>query len=416
MTQRKVQAQTAAAAAAVSRPRAAWWALLVCVGAAGFAAAGPRPAPAQEPQQQVTFEFGGGPQAWTVPPGVVRATFDLYGAEGAGGRSTGHPGGAGGLGAHVTAELAVVPGETLGVMVGGPGSDSAGGFNGGGEPGFFGTPGGGGGGASDIRREGERLLVAAGGGGGAGAGLESAGGDGGASGGTGANGDGPESGFGGEPGFENAPGDGGAGGAGGSTGGTGGLGTGGDGGGVNSEFAGDGGGAGGGYYGGGGGGSGGNMAGGGGGGGGSSYIDPAASGSITEGARSGDGRIVITFTPAPLNLSAKVDSRTYNPRADRRITLDAGCGPVACELAARGKIRLAGRRKPARLRPVRAHSGAGQDARIQLRISRSLNRAIRKALRRKPNKRPRFNLIVEAAAGTQTATRRFQVRVQRGRG
>jgi hypothetical protein len=106
-----------------------------------------------------------------------------------GNADTDFPGGAGGNGAKATADLAVTPGETLYIEVGGPGGTTtgftggAGGFNGG-RPGgsgfnngagFYG--GGGGGGASDVRtlpaKDGlsslnSRVIIAAGGGGGGG--------------------------------------------------------------------------------------------------------------------------------------------------------------------------------------------------------------------------------------------------------
>lgn len=149
------------------------------------------PAQAETPPPNFAlFPYSGTPQPWTVPEGVTRATFDVYGAAG-GSAIVGPPGGRGGF-AH--AVVAVTPGERLTIVVGGtPQSHGAAGYNGG-----AGSPGaGGGGGASDVRRgdgPGDRLLVAGGGGGGgsdalaggsggiggAGGGLD--GGDGGASG------------------------------------------------------------------------------------------------------------------------------------------------------------------------------------------------------------------------------------------
>ena len=126
-----------------------------------------------------TFVYTGGAQSWVVPAGVSEATFTLYGAEG-GSSSSGTV--AGGLGGSATATIAVTPGESLQVNVGGEGSDgvafqpgATGGFNGGGDvSGCFGAANaGGGGGASDVRRDtdsdsvfglSERLLVAGGGG------------------------------------------------------------------------------------------------------------------------------------------------------------------------------------------------------------------------------------------------------------
>lgn len=115
-----------------------------------------------------TFGLTGSAQHFTVPAGVCSVTVDLYGA--AGGDATdpvsGLPG-PGGLGGRATADLVVVPGETLTVLVGGRGEDgqrggatSEGGFGGGAD----GDQAGGGGGSS-VRRHGT-VLIAAGGGGG----------------------------------------------------------------------------------------------------------------------------------------------------------------------------------------------------------------------------------------------------------
>ena len=87
-----------------------------------------------------------------------------------------------GLGGRATATIAVTPGDSIQVNVGGRGGsfNGAGGFNGGGTGsaapvGTPGTPGSGGGGASDIRIDGstldDRVLVAGGGGGGGAAGC-----------------------------------------------------------------------------------------------------------------------------------------------------------------------------------------------------------------------------------------------------
>jgi hypothetical protein len=114
-----------------------------------------------------TFNFTGAAQTWTVPAGVTSATFDLYGAQGGGVLDV--PAFAPGLGGRATATIAVNPGDTIQVNVGGQGLEPAGGFNGGGvgATGAFG-----GGGASDIRVGGaaltDRVLVAGGGGGAAG--------------------------------------------------------------------------------------------------------------------------------------------------------------------------------------------------------------------------------------------------------
>lgn len=88
------------------------------------------------------------------------------------------PPGKGGAGAVATGKLAVTPGQTLQVWVGGKGTLFSGGFNGGGSGGTSGGGGGGGGGggASDVRvgngTLSDRVIVAGGGGGGGRAGCE----------------------------------------------------------------------------------------------------------------------------------------------------------------------------------------------------------------------------------------------------
>jgi hypothetical protein len=286
-----------------------------------------------------------------VPTGVTSATFDVFGAAGAPavGQVIGTPRTPGGTGAHVQATLAVTPGQTLQIMVGGTGLASrpgalstTGGFNGAGNGGsglFQADWGGGGGGASDVRAGvcagslscdvSSRVIVAGGGGGGGGIGvgenqghsiatLGGAGGNGGLAGVVGAT-------------FAVTPpgivgGGGGPGGAGGSssggdaglagpasggdrtfTGAPGGAGTLGQGGagGTTRMGVGGGGGGGGGYYGGGGGGSGSAVAaqtasgggGGGGGGGGSSFVGPGAVGGVVSGntGANADGLVLITY-------------------------------------------------------------------------------------------------------------------------
>jgi hypothetical protein len=114
-----------------------------------------------------------------VPDGVTEATFDAFGAQG--GSANSQPGG---LGGEATATIAVTPGETLQVNVGGQGGSPVGSYPGdggynGGAPGGSGpccnrAGGAAGGGASDVRRDtnalggfalDERVLVAGGGGG-----------------------------------------------------------------------------------------------------------------------------------------------------------------------------------------------------------------------------------------------------------
>lgn len=251
-----------------------------------------------------TFGYTGAEQSFVVPAGVTSIEVSAIGGSGAAAENTSIGASKGGQGAQVDGSLAVTPGSTLYVEVGGNGTLSAGGFNGGGfsSPPFAETPGGGGG-ATDIRTSpcgstcpgtttslGSRLIVAGGGGGGGATGNPAApggakkGGNGGASDHAGA-GSGVVNGpTGGNHGSATVPG---AGGTGGSYGGQSGVGgSSGQGGNGGAEYGGGGagGGGGGGYYGGGGGGGGGvtsdgtEIGGGGGGGGGS--MTPAG-GSIT---------------------------------------------------------------------------------------------------------------------------------------
>jgi hypothetical protein len=303
------------------------------------------PSPAQAAPSTKTFEFIGKPETFVVPANVCQVTIDAFGAQGGKGVDSGDPSATGGLGGRATATLAVTPGETLQVNVGGRGGDAqapataaagsepegpgksvrsgaisgapgTGGFNGGADGGTGIGPGGGGGGASDVRQSGtalpNRVVVAGGAGGGGGGGEvetppESQGGAGG--GGTGvdgkAGGTGPDDSDsnptpGGKGGTQGAGGDGGsnesASGVGGSTG------SGGIGGAPNRGGNDAGGGGGGGLFGGGGG------AGelkpvalqvatddGGGGGGGSGFGPTGVT--FETGVREGDGVLTITFDP-----------------------------------------------------------------------------------------------------------------------
>ena len=124
-----------------------------------------------------TFSFTGGPQTYTVPPGVTSLRVTATGAAG-GGFTPPAPAPVvpGGAGSRAVGVVAVVPGEVLTVQVGGMGT---GGFTGGGNGGANGGYNnggaghigysGGGGGATDLRRTpgaaADRLLVGAGGGG-----------------------------------------------------------------------------------------------------------------------------------------------------------------------------------------------------------------------------------------------------------
>ncbi len=111
--------------------------------------------------QVVTFDYTGGVQTYTVPPGVTAIEIQAFGAAG-----TDHGTSSGGLGGFIQGELDVTPGEVLQINVGGMA-----GFNGGGAAGGSGDPTSGevGGGASDVRQGGvdltDRVIVAGGGGG-----------------------------------------------------------------------------------------------------------------------------------------------------------------------------------------------------------------------------------------------------------
>jgi hypothetical protein len=236
------------------------------------------------------YAYTGNEQLYTVPPRVVAIRVLAVGGQGGHATVGKAPGG---LGAQVSGELAVTPGETLYVEVAGDGAVNFGGFGGGGESGGDSREAGGGGGASDVRtsplavglQPDDRLIVAAGGGGaGWQDGAEETGGGGGAAGEPGAEGydsfgpfDAPNVVTGGGGATQSGGGEGGSDqrvprpsrGGGGGAGQNGSLGTGGEGGPSNGP----GGGGGGGYYGGGGGG--GSVFGGGGGGGGGSSLVPA---------------------------------------------------------------------------------------------------------------------------------------------
>jgi Glycine rich protein/PKD-like domain len=163
----------------------------VCAG--GTATTLPFTNPNNVVSKTVTFGYTGAFQSWTVPAGVTSIQVDMTGA--AGGLNSDeitYPTRAGN-GGRVQATLTVVPGQVLGLSVGGKGGDGTsvsggtGGVNGGGNgAAVFGLGGGGGGGATDLSLSpfsfSDRLIVA---GGGAGAGLncsttdQSRGGDGG---------------------------------------------------------------------------------------------------------------------------------------------------------------------------------------------------------------------------------------------
>jgi hypothetical protein len=259
-----------------------------------------------------TYQYTGSEQTFAVPSNVSSVNVSATGAAGGGTL--------GGFGATVSGTVAVPAGSTLYVEVGGMGSDTSGGFDGGGSPGSdsVSTPAGaGGGGASDVRTVScadpcvdagsltSRLIVAAGGGGigglRLGAGAAAAGGaagsngtDGGSSGVQGGGGGGGAGSTGGTAGLAGSPGAGGTAGAAGTPGTTGDGGAGGPGAGSTTT----GGGGGGGDIGGGGGGSGafavGSVGGGGGGGGGSSLVPSGGATGVA--ADRADGSVTITYT------------------------------------------------------------------------------------------------------------------------
>ena len=274
----------------------------IALASAGILGATPGVAQASCKTGSAGFLFAGEEQCYQVPAGVSSLEVVAVGGAGGAGQAESARGGEGSDGAQASATIAVTPGETLYVEVGGRGAGSpssgpagSGGWNGGAAGGQYSFlpywGGGGGGGASDVRRTscagscpgsgatlGSRLVVAAGGGGGGSAFQTNAGGE---AGGSGlGNVAGGTAGHAGEGGGND--GGGGAGGtlSGGGIGGTAGAldcitassgspGTSGSGS-PGGEGVAGGGGGGGGYYGGGGGG-GGSCAGGGGGGGGSSF-------------------------------------------------------------------------------------------------------------------------------------------------
>ena len=236
----------------------------------------------------VNFNFTGSSQSWTVPPCVTSVAVSVSGASGGGT--------AGGLGATITGNILVNPGDIVSIQVGGTGTGMLPTFGGGGagqnSNGFNDSYAGGG--ASSISVNGS-LIIIAGGGGGTGSGNENSyGGNGGCPNGTIGE---TNLGGGGGPGTLTSGGVGGFLWASGGTqsGQSGVLGQGGNGGIDVTYEIGPGGGGGGGYYGGGGGGSDNfnfTQFGGGGGGGGSSLI-PIAFNCI--GNNNGNGAISFTF-------------------------------------------------------------------------------------------------------------------------
>lgn len=161
--------------------------LRALVGAFAFSAALLGGASSALAQTTVTFNATGASQSFVVPAGVTSVEIISQGAQGFDTFNN-----LGGRGGRASGTLAVTPGETLTVFVGGRGTASTGtdvimggGFNGGGDgknnnssPTYVG----GGGGASDVRQGGVALQnrkIVAGGGGGATANVGATGGDGG---------------------------------------------------------------------------------------------------------------------------------------------------------------------------------------------------------------------------------------------
>ena len=120
----------------------------------------------------VTFPYTGDYYSWTVPAGVTSIDFDAQGAQGGSGFYQSSANNRGGFGGRIKGKLSVTPGSSFYLFVGGSGSKLTAGWNGGGSGNSSGASyfGGGGGGASDIRTttaESTRVVVAGGGGGGA---------------------------------------------------------------------------------------------------------------------------------------------------------------------------------------------------------------------------------------------------------
>ena len=124
------------------------------------------------PGGTVNFSYTGGTQTWVVPAGVYSVVVDAKGAQG--GTPSCNSGSTGGNGGRVQASLAVTPGQTLYINIGGTTTTPNAGWNGGGQGGtvscnsFCQSAGGGGG--TDLRIGGQnlnnRVIVAGGGGGG----------------------------------------------------------------------------------------------------------------------------------------------------------------------------------------------------------------------------------------------------------
>lgn len=280
----------------------------------------------------VTYNYTGAMQTFVVPSCASSVTISAYGAKGAPG--VGGNVGVGGNGGLAQGVLAVTPGQTYNIFVGGTN-----GYNGGANPGAGGPfTSGTGGGASDVRFGGVALanrIITAGGGGGGGGGPQvscnaGVGGNGGVGGNlTGGNGTTGTAGFCGNGGSFGSGGTQAAGGAAGTgnfncggpagNGFAGALGIGGNGGlgimGCGCYIGAGGAGGGGGYYGGGGGGGGNGGCGGaysgGGGGGGSSNTGALASPVLNAGVQTGNGQVIIAYN-CVLPIELTEFTATYN--------------------------------------------------------------------------------------------------------
>ncbi len=108
-----------------------------------------------------TFDYTGAMETFVVPPNVTSVTIQTWGAQGGSNWINNTN-----LGGYVAADVAVTPGSTLYIFVGGQATTTAGGFNGGGSGEGAGK---GGGGGTDVRIGGitynDRVVVAGGGGG-----------------------------------------------------------------------------------------------------------------------------------------------------------------------------------------------------------------------------------------------------------
>jgi hypothetical protein len=268
-------------------------------------------------QEVTTFDYTGEVQTYVVPAGVSAINIEAYGAEGGTALNDSSSCIIGGWGGYATGDLAVTPGETLYIYVGGRGyAGDIGGWNGGGDACDNPSTCAKGGGASDVRQGGtdllDRVIVAGGGGGAEWSGCSGGAGDGGGL--IGGNGAHPTTGArDGKGGTQVA---GGAFGTGGYNGTAGTFGVGGAGGTHPSGHSGSGGG---GWYGGGGSAEDGHA------GGGSSYIDGVTDGSTTPGLREGNGQIIITELCEALTVTVSAEEVCFG----EEVTLDAeGAGAI----------------------------------------------------------------------------------------